>query len=40
MDKDGFDSSRIRFFWYVPKITLGWNVVRSWIVDIFELYCL
>ena len=38
MDKDGCDSSRIRFFWYFTKITLRWNVVQSWIVDIFELY--
>ena len=35
MDEDGCDSSRIRFFWYVTKITLRWNVVQSWIVDIF-----
>ena len=38
MDEDGCNSSRIRFFWYVTKIILGWNVVQSWIVDIFELY--
>ena len=38
MDKDGCDSSRIRFFWYFTNITLRWNVVQSWIVDIFELY--
>ena len=38
MDKDGCDSSRIRFYWFVTKIILGWNVVQSWIVDIFELY--
>ena len=38
MDEDGCDSSRIRFFWYVTKINLRWNVVQSWIVDIFELY--
>ena len=38
MDVDGCDSSRIGFFWYVTKITLKWNVVQSWIVDIFELY--
>ena len=38
MDKDGCDSSRIRFFWYYTIITLMWNVVKSWIVDIFKLY--
>ena len=38
MDKDGCDSSRIRFFWYVTKIILRCNVVQSWIVDAFELY--
>ena len=38
MDEDGFDSSIIRFFWYVTKITLRWNVVQSFIVGIFELY--
>ena len=37
MGKYGFDSSRIRLFWYVTKITLRWNVVQSWIVCIFEL---
>ena len=38
MGKDGCDSSRIRLFLYVTKITLRWNVVQLWIVDIFELY--
>ena len=38
MDEDGCDSSGINFFWCVTKITLMWNVVKSWIVDIFELY--
>ena len=38
MDEDGCDSSRIRFFWYVTKITLRWNVLQSWIIYIFELY--
>ena len=38
MDEDGFDSIRIRFFCYVTKITVRWNVVQWWIVDIFELY--
>ena len=38
MDENGCDSSRIRLFWYVTKITLRWNVVKSWIDDIFELY--
>ena len=37
MDKDGCDSSGIRFFWYFTKITLRWNIVKSWTVDIFEL---
>ena len=37
MDEDGCDSSRIRFFWYVTKIILRWNVLQSYIVDIFEL---
>ena len=40
MDKNGFDSSGIIFFWHFTKITLRWNVVQSWIVDIFELYSL
>ena len=40
MDEDECDSSRIRLFWYVTKITVGWNVVQSWIVDIFQLYCI
>ena len=40
MDGDGCDSSRIRLFWYVTRITLSWNFVQSWIVDIFELCCL
>ena len=35
MDEDGFDSIRIWFFWYINKITLRWNVMQSWIVDIF-----
>ena len=30
--------SRIRFFWYVTKINLRWNVVQSWIIDIYEFY--
>ena len=38
MDEDGCDSSIIRLFWYVARITFRWNVVQSWIVDIFELY--
>ena len=38
MYEDGCDYSRIRLFWYVTKITLKWNVVQSWIFDIFELY--
>ena len=38
MDEDGCDYSRIRFFWYVIEIPLRWNVVKSWIVDVFELY--
>ena len=38
MDEDGCDSSGIRFFWSVTKIALRWNVVKWWIVDIFELY--
>ena len=38
MDKYGRDSSIIRFFWYVTKITLRWNVLQSRIVNIFELY--
>ena len=29
MDEYGFDSSRIRFFWYVTKIFLRWNVLQS-----------
>ena len=33
MDEDGCNSSTIMFFWYVNKITLRWNVVKSWIVD-------
>ena len=37
MDKDGCDSSKIRFFLYFTIITLWWNVVKSWTVDIFEL---
>ena len=37
MDKDGFDFSRIRLFWYFTQIALWWNVVKSWTVDIFEL---
>ena len=37
MDKDGCDSSRIRLFWYFPQITLWWNFLKSWTVDIFEL---
>ena len=37
MDKDGCDSRRIRFFWYFTKITLWWNVMKPWTVDIFEL---
>ena len=38
MDKDICDSIRIRLFLYFTKITLRWNVVPSWIVDVFELY--
>ena len=38
MDEDGCDSSIIRFFRSVTKITLRWNVVKWWIVYIFELY--
>ena len=38
MDEDGCYSSRIRFFLSVTKITLRWNFVQCWIVDIFELY--
>ena len=34
MDKDGCDSRRIRFFWYFTKITLCWNVVKPWTIDI------
>ena len=37
MDKDGRDYRRIRFFWYFTKITLWWNVMKPWTVDIFEL---
>ena len=37
MDKDGYDSRRIRFFWYFTKIILWWNVVKPGTVDIFEL---
>ena len=37
MDEYGCDSSRIRFFCYFTQITLQWNVVKSWTVDIFEL---
>ena len=37
MDKDGCNSSRIRLFWYFTQITLFWDVVKSWTVDIFEL---
>ena len=37
MDEDGWDSSIIRFFWYLNKITLRLNYVKSWTVDIFEL---
>ena len=37
MDKDGCDSSIIRFFWYFNQINLWWNVLKSWTVDIFEL---
>ena len=37
MDRDGCDSSRIRFFWYFTKITLWWNIMKPWTVDIFEL---
>ena len=37
MDKDACDSSRIRFFWYFTQITLWWNFLKSWTVDIFEL---
>ena len=40
MDEDGFDSSRIRLFWYVTDITLRWNVVQWRIVDLFELWSL
>ena len=36
MDKDRCDSRRIRFFWYFTKITLWWNVMKPWNVDIFE----
>ena len=38
MNEDGYDYIRIRFFWYITKINLSWNVVQLWIVDIFELY--
>ena len=37
MDKDGCDLIIIRLFWYVTKITLRWNFLQSWILDIFEL---
>ena len=35
MDEDGCDYSRIRLFWSVTKITLRWNFMQWWIVDIF-----
>ena len=38
MDDAGCYSIRIRFFWSVTKIVLGWNVVQWWIIDISELY--
>ena len=38
MDKDGCDSRRIRFFWYITKITLWRNVVKPWTIDI-GLWC-
>ena len=34
MDKVGCDSRRIRFFWYFAKITLWWNSVKLWTIDI------
>ena len=34
MDEDGCDSSGIRLFWSVTYITLRWNVVQLWIVDL------
>ena len=34
MDKDGSDSRRIRFFRYLLKITLWWNFVKPWTIDI------
>ena len=35
MDEDECDSIIIRFFWYVAEITLRWNYVQWWIVDLF-----
>ena len=34
MYKDGYDSRRIRFFWYFTKITLWLNSVKLWTIDI------
>ena len=34
MDKVGCGSRRIRFFWYFAKITLWWNSVKLWTIDI------
>ena len=34
MDKDGCGFSIIRLFWSVYEITIRWNGVQWWIVDI------